>query len=94
MVEAAQDGRWTEVERLQTVARTQIAELKAMGAGRLTGSTRAERETRLAALKAILRHDAQVRNLAEPGWVQVSEWLSPSIHRQVAAYSADTDLTH
>lgn len=94
MVTAARQGRWSEVDRLQAVARTQVATVRAIESFSRNAPTPAERLARLEALKAILRLDAQVRNLAEPGWVQVNEWLSPSIHRQVAAYSADTDSTY
>lgn len=87
MAAAAQQGQWGEVERLQSVAQVQVATLKATG---VQPMTRTERQARLAALKAILRLDAQVRNLAEPGWVKVHEWLNPSIHGQVGAYLADS----
>lgn len=87
MAAAAQQGRWGEVARLQTVAKGQVATLKTTQSPALSP---AERQARLAALKAILRLDAQVRNLAEPGWVKVNEWLNPSIHGQVGAYLADS----
>ena len=83
MAAAAQQGCWVEVERLQAVARDQVASLKAKEPMPLTP---AERQARLAALKAILRLDAQVRNLAEPGWIKIHEWLQPSNRGQIDAY--------
>ena len=89
MVAAAQQGRWAEVARLQDVAREQVASLQALGPASLSTL---ERRVRLEALKAVLRHDAQVRRLAEPGWATVEGWLAPSRHRQVIAYSADRTI--
>jgi hypothetical protein len=87
MAAAAQQGHWEEVERLQGVAKMQVQALKTTG---LPAQSPAERQARLATLKAILRLDAQVRNLAEPGWVKVHEWLIPSLQGQVGAYLADS----
>lgn len=87
MAAAAQQGHWTAVAHLQEVAREQVTTLKATG---LHPPTPTERQARLAALKAILRLDAQVRNLAEPGWVQVNQWLNPSTPGQVGAYLTDS----
>lgn len=87
MAAAAQQGHWAEVAHLQGVTRAQVVALKATGPHHLSPP---ERQARLAALKAILRLDAQVRNLAEPGWIQVNQWLNPSTQCQVGAYLADS----
>lgn len=92
MVTAAQQGNWAEVARLEGVALEQAQALRQ--AGGLPAITPHEREARLNALKALLRLDAQVRRLAEPGWVLVGEWLAPSRNGQVGAYSADTQGKH
>jgi flagellar protein FliT len=73
MATAALLNNWPEVARLEAVARDQVAAMKP-----LLGTTTPSREERLArqaALKAILRHDAQVRALADPGWFKVQPWL-------------------
>lgn len=65
MLQAARQDDWTEVRRLEAVCSTQIAELKQQGKGvRLTPPAQAQKH-RL--MLAILRHDAQIRSLAEPG---------------------------
>lgn len=92
MAASARQGHWAEVQRLEGVARHQVQALKA--AGPVQSFTPAERRVRLQALKAVLRLDAQVRNLAEPGWLKVEGWLNPSLNGQVGAYSADTQGKH
>ena len=92
MAASARQGQWAEVQRLEGVALDQVQALKA--AGPIQHTTPAERRVRLQALKAVLRLDAQVRNLAEPGWLKVEAWLNPSRDRQVGAYSADTKGKH
>jgi len=92
MALAAHEGNWPEVRRLEGLARDQVAVLKAVGvSGTLTAQ---QRRAKLAALKAILRLDAQVRNLAEPGWVKVDAWLRPSYNGQVDQPLADTQGKH
>ena len=92
MALAAHEGNWPEVRRLEGLARDQVAVLKAAGvSGTLTAP---QRRAKLAALKAILRLDAQVRNLAEPGWVKVDAWLRPSRNGQVGEPMADTQGKH
>jgi flagellar protein FliT len=73
MAMAALLNNWAEVARLEAVAREQVASLQPL-LGPKTQS-REERLARRAALKAILRHDAQVRALADPGWFKVQPWL-------------------
>jgi len=92
MAVAAQAGDWPEVRRLQGQAREQVAALKAAGvSGTLTAT---QQQAKLAALKAILRLDAQVRNLAEPDWVKIDAWLYPARNGQVGQPAADTQGKH
>jgi flagellar protein FliT len=73
MATAALLNNWAEVARLEAMARDQVAALQPLlGTAALS---RDEKRARLAALKAVLRHDAQVRALAEPGWLQVQPWV-------------------
>jgi hypothetical protein len=72
MATAALLNNWGEVARLEAVARDQVAALQPMPGATLS---RDEQRARLAALKAVLRQDAQVRALAEPGWLQVQPWV-------------------
>ncbi|WP_180683549.1 flagellar protein FliT [Tepidicella baoligensis] len=92
MVAAAQQGHWAEVTRLEGVALKQVEALRR--AGTQPPTTPHEREARLNALKALLRLDAQVRRLAEPGWALMEAWLTPSRSGQVGAYLADTQGKH
>jgi len=90
MVAAARQGDWAGVAHLESVVREQVSALKATHAPAPTCPQ--ARQARLEALKALLRLDAQVRALAEPGWNRVERWLGApaSRHGQVGAYSADT----
>jgi len=92
MATAAQKGNWPEVHRLQELAREQVAALKATGAS--AALTAPQQQAKLAALKAILRLDAQVRNLAEPNWLKVDAWLHPVRNGQVGEPLADTKGKH
>lgn len=65
MVQAAMKGDWTEVTRLEASSRQQIDLLKD-AAQNVTFSAK-EAATRQRVLLSILRHDALIRNLAEPG---------------------------
>lgn len=72
MVLAAHRADWPEVQRLEAMASLQVAALQAPTVA--TRPTLAQRKARHQALLAILRHDAQVRALA-----------NPEMHRQYAA---------
>jgi flagellar protein FliT len=87
MVAAALMNQWAEVTRLETVAREQVAALRKLPV--TAPLNPAERQARLAALKAILRHDAQVRALADPRWLKVQGWLGRQ--GQAGGFLADTD---
>lgn len=65
MLQAAQQDDWAEVRRLELVCNEQVAQLKQQAHGvRLSPPAKAQKQ-RL--MLAILRHDAQIRSLAEPG---------------------------
>ena len=72
MVLAAHRADWPEVLRLETMAAAQVAALQAPTVA--MRPTLAQRKARHQALLAILRHDDQVRALA-----------NPELHRQYAA---------
>lgn len=73
MVAAARQQDWAEVQRLEVVADSQITLLRMQRA--LPPTTPQERNARLQALKAVLRHDALVRQLAEPSLVRLDGLL-------------------
>ena len=93
MLAAARLGDWTEVRRLESVAQRQVQALR-QRSPRIHDLPPAQRRARLEALKALLRLDAEIRRLAEPGWVRVESWLAPSRRGQDGAYSADTQGKH
>jgi flagellar protein FliT len=64
MVQAARRDDWTEVGRLEAASRLQVEQLQAQTTGApLSPEQKARKRS---ALLAILRHDAQVRRLADP----------------------------
>ena len=74
MLAAALQGHWAEVTRLESVARSQVRGLGLQA--NPAALSPEEKRARRRALLAILRMDAQVRALAEPGWLAVQPWLS------------------
>jgi len=78
MVAAAMQGQWTEVSRLESVAREQVTVLRPLMSQ--AAWSHKDRAARRQALIAILRLDAQVRALAEPGWRTVQPWLGLKTH--------------
>jgi len=67
MSNAAKLGLWSEVSRLEDVAKEQVHALKQHLTTNPAETPRLKR-SRYMALQAILRLDAQVRLLMEPGW--------------------------
>ncbi|NIC41923.1 flagellar protein FliT [Aquabacterium sp. A08] len=78
MLAAAQRSDWSEVRRLEGVAQGQVAALR-LQAPRPAPAGPAERQARQRALLAVLRHDAQVRALAEPVIDRVTQGR-PQLH--------------
>ena len=64
MVQAARRADWAEVARLEALSREQVAQWREHTAARELSP--AQQRKKRAALLAILRHDAQVRRLADP----------------------------
>jgi flagellar protein FliT len=64
MVSAARQANWQEVQRLECVAAQQICALRAKMVA--TRPSLKECQSRHRALLAVLRHEAEVRALAEP----------------------------
>lgn len=66
MLRAAQQDDWAEVRRLEALCTEQVTQLKShqRSGAPLTPPAKAQKH-RL--MLAILRHDAQIRSLAEPG---------------------------
>ncbi len=75
MLQAALQDDWAEVERLQACCSAQIAHLQGQEGG-ATGFTREGRARKHRLLLAILRHDAQIRALAEPWLADVDDMLT------------------
>jgi len=91
MVNAASMGDWNEVSRLEGMALVEVDALRMHGNHRLTSFQLGNKSTaRLDMLKSLLRLDAQIRNLAEPGWITIEQWLEPTRRRQVDFFQTDT----
>lgn len=78
---AAQRGDWGEVERLEAFAHEQMQRLKTCAVK--VASSPEGRHLRRSATLAALRLDAQIRSLAEPGWMAIEECLSPGLRGKV-----------
>jgi len=65
MVQAAMQGNWSEVTRLEESSRQQIDLLREAAHNVKLSAKELARKQRV--LLAVLRHDAMIRNLAEPG---------------------------
>lgn len=93
MVAAAQQSDWATVERLELQALQQVKGIRA--APPQTHTNQGRGEARHQALLAILRHDAQVRALAEPGWEKIEGYLrwTETSGGQVDGCRADIDNT-
>lgn len=67
MLTAAQSGDWDRVLRIETDCGRLIAELKRASHHRALTAEEERRKLRI--MRRILRHDAQIRELAEP-WIE------------------------
>ncbi len=91
MVKAASMGDWNEVSRLEGKALGEVNALRMHSNHHLTSFQLGNPNTaRQDILKSLLRLDAQIRNLAEPGWMTIEHWLEPSRRRQVDIFQTDT----
>lgn len=75
MLQAARQQNWEEVGRLEAVCSEQIAHVREQSKHvKLSPTAQAQKER---IMLAILRHDAQVRSLAEPWLADFSHLLNP-----------------
>ena len=74
MLLAARQADWDEVERLQDCCATLIEQIK--GQEPAAGYTHEGRARKQRILLAILRHDAQIRSLAEPWLADMGDMLT------------------
>lgn len=88
MVHAASTGDWHTVSHLESLAKAHWASIRHMEQN--LAMTVAQRRNKHAALLALLRFDAQVRALAEPGWTT----LAPYFRDQVPEAPSDKILKH
>lgn len=91
MVSAAHQGDWAEVTRLEALANQQFQALRYANMPATVSPY--EREARHKVLKVLLRLDAEVRRLAEPGWVLTDEWLGSSPPCTIDERSEDGEAT-
>lgn len=75
MVAAAEQADWSRVAELQALCLERRAHIQAHE--KAHPLTPAQRRSKHAALLALLRHDAQIRALAEPGWERAHLALAP-----------------
>jgi len=76
MLDAAHQGDWSAVERIEAQCLELIAALKE--AARTGSLSETERARRITLLRAILRDDAQIRVRAEPWLRELEEFLATS----------------
>ncbi|HEX5806770.1 MAG TPA: flagellar protein FliT [Macromonas sp.] len=75
MLQAARRQDWAEVGRLEAVCTEQIAHVQEHSKRVKLSPTAQAKKQRI--MLAILRHDAQVRSLAEPWMADLSRLLDP-----------------
>ena len=74
MLLAAQRNDWSEVTRLETECAEGIAKIRELDAGTRLSPAEVARKQRI--MLAILRHDAQIRSLAEPWMTQLDQLIN------------------
>lgn len=81
MLEAAQMEDWDQVVRLEGACAVLIEQLRAKSRQQdLQPQEKAEKQR---IMLRILRHDAEIRNLAEPWLVDIDHMLGGSQHKQL-----------
>lgn len=80
MLQAARDGDWDSVVRLEGACAVLISQLKHAASQRALQPEEARLKTRI--MKRILENDAKIRNLAEP-WLEDLDRLLAGSPRQV-----------
>ena len=84
MLEAAREDDWMQIARLEVRRDQLIGELKA--ALKLEALSATEQRQRIAYLRSILAHDAEIRVRAEP-WLAQLEKMVPSLLVTIGAAS-------
>ena len=81
MLEAAQMEDWDQVVRLEGACAVLIEQLRAKSRQKdLEPQERAEKQR---IMMSILRHDAEIRNLAEPWLTDIDHMLGGTHHKQL-----------
>ena len=81
MLEAARQGNWDHVLKLEGACALLISQLKHSANGQVLGADEAKFKSRI--MQRILGNDAQVRQLAEPWIDHIDELLTgqtPTVH--------------
>lgn len=65
MLQAAREDNWAKVRKLEALCEQQVTHLKQQSTGISLSPSAVAQKRRI--MLAILRHDAQIRSLAEPG---------------------------
>ena len=74
MLEAARNGNWDQVVKLEGACALLISQLKHAAAGRPLGEDEAQLKSRI--MQRILVNDAEIRHLAEPWLEQIDDMLA------------------
>lgn len=74
MLEAARNGNWDQVVKLEGACAVLISQLKHAAAGRPLGEDEAQLKSRI--MQRILVNDAEIRHLAEPWLEQIDDMLA------------------
>jgi len=74
MLDAARNGNWDQVVKLEGACALLISQLRHAAAGKQLGSEEAQLKSRI--MQRILVNDAEIRNLAEPWLEQLDDLLA------------------
>jgi flagellar protein FliT len=74
MLDAARNGNWDQVVKLEGACALLISQLKHAAAGRALGEDEAQLKSRI--MQRILVNDAEIRHLAEPWLEQLDDMLA------------------
>jgi flagellar protein FliT len=74
MLDAARNGNWDQVVKLEGACALLISQLKHAASGRALGEDEAQLKSRI--MQRILVNDAEIRHLAEPWLEQLDDMLA------------------
>jgi len=74
MLQAARQGNWQEVTRLESVCGEQVQRARDLASAATLSPTEKASKQRL--MLAILRHEAQIRSLSEPWMADLSHLIT------------------